>query len=100
MEIKVNVVMPPHNILQPFTTSRDLDAILTDEHVSCSYGLPVVLIQGKPYGHSDLMCINKDYQVVVCAEYTNTEPVERITTPEQKEIIDRAELAGYQVYKY
>ena len=101
MKVNVNIVFPPENVLRPFSSRSDvLPAVLTDEHSACSYGQPVVLIHGCPYGHADLARIDKGYQIVIRAEYTDTEPVERVTTPEQRKMVDRAKQAGYQVYRY
>lgn len=103
MEMKASVIYRrpgTHPILECISGSNIVDAILTTDNSASNYNLPVVVIDGQAMGPADLTLNYPGYELAIVPEHTDTEPVTRIVTDAQKAMIDLADKAGYNVYKY
>ena len=86
------------------------EGVLTDEHAACSYGQPVVLIDGVPHGPGDLRgeVVSPHYGLSLlphtprpgdAPEYyrPTDEELRARRDPEWVELARRAQAAGYKV---
>jgi hypothetical protein len=77
-------------------------AVLTDEHAACSYGLPVVLVDGVPHGPAELPYgLSPVYKLTPYvgdpALYESDEQIRARRTPEGRDLVARAKVAGYRI---
>lgn len=81
------------------------DVILSTDHSSSSYGQPVVLIFGKPYGTMDLemeypgyyLTLKREDNSVPAQEITLdfSQPIEPFEWPDDVKLLSAADRAGY-----
>lgn len=80
--------------LTTFLDEGLLDAELTTEHPASSYGLPVLMIDGEPYGPADLAV---RYKPGIAVPHDRDETGRIIVSPEVREIALAARRAGYDI---
>lgn len=64
------------------------DIMLTTEHSASSYGQPIALFAGEPFGPGDLMCVDDEY-------LTGAQLIERWAARPERSDSERADAARF-----